>query len=75
VITSEFRAIARLGEVLIQQGSKGQKGRPKSLTEDEVSKLIQMRIDNPTLSHDSLASEFEVSRTYVGKLLRDNGIN
>jgi len=75
MIPSEFRALARLGEVLIQQGSKGQRGRPKSLTEDEVAKLIQMRIDNPTLSHDSLASEFEVSRTYVGKLLRDNGIN
>jgi hypothetical protein len=75
MIPSEFRALARLGEVLIQQGSKGQRGRPKSLAEDEVAKLIQMRIDNPTLSHDSLASEFEVSRTYVGKLLRDNGIN
>ena len=75
VITSEFRAIARLGEVLIQQGNKGQKGRPKSLTEDEVSKLIQMRIDNPTLSHQSLADEFGVSRTQVGKLLRNNGIN
>lgn len=75
IIPSEFKALARLGEVLIQQGSKGKKGRPQSLTEDEVTKLIQMKIDNPTLSHQSLADEFRVSRTHVGKLLRNNGIN
>jgi hypothetical protein len=73
VIPIEFRALARLGEVLIQQGSKGKKGRPKSLTEDEVAKLIQMRIDNPTLSHDSLASEFGVSRRTAGELLKNRG--
>jgi len=75
VIPIEFRAMARLGEALIQQGSKGQRGRPHSLTEDEIKKLIQMRIDKPTLSHDSLASEFRVSRRYVGKLLKKHGIN
>ena len=62
-------------DMLIQQNSKGQKGRPKSLTEAEVEQLIQMRIDKPTLSHDSLASEFKVSRRYVGELLKKHGIN
>jgi len=75
VIPNEFKALARPGEVLIQQGSKGQKGRKKKLTEAKVTKLIQMKTDNPTLSHQSLADEFGVSRTHVGKLLRNNGIN
>jgi hypothetical protein len=75
VIPSEFKALARLGEVLIQQGSKRKKGRPTKLTQDKVAKLIQMQIDNPTLSHQSLGDEFGVSRTQVGKLLRNNGIN
>ena len=75
VIPSEFKALARLGESLNKVNANRKKGRPKSLTEDEVAKLIQMRIDNPTLSHDSLASEFRVSRRYVGQLLKKHGIN
>jgi hypothetical protein len=74
VIPSEFKALARLGEVLIKQNNKGKKGRPKSLTEDEVARLIQMRKDKPTLSHQSLADEFGVSRTLVGKLLKKDDI-
>ena len=75
VIPSEFRALARLGEALIQQGSKGKKGRPQSLPEDEVARLIQMRKDKPTLSQDSLADEFKVTRGTIRNILKKYGKN
>jgi hypothetical protein len=62
-------------DVLIKQGSIGKKGRPPALTEEKIAALIQMKIDKPTLSHQSLADEFKISRTQVGKLLRNNDIN
>ena len=74
---SEFRAMA-LGaksEALMPTKASQKRGRPPSLTEDKIAKLIQMHIDKPTLSHQSLADEFKISRTQVGKLLRNNDIN
>jgi len=62
-------------DVLIQQGRKGKKGRPPALTDEKIAELIQMKIDKPTLTHQSLADEFRISRTQVGKLLRNNDIN
>jgi hypothetical protein len=62
-------------DVLIQQGSKGKKGRPPVLTDEKIAELIQMKIDKPTLAHRLLADEFKISRTQVGKLLRNNGRN
>ena len=61
--------------MLIQQGRKGKKGRPPALTDEKIAELIQMKIDKPTLTHQSLADEFRISRTQVGKLLRNNDIN
>jgi biotin operon repressor len=74
-ISDEFKALAKLGEAPNKSNIKSKRGRPPALNEDEIAKLIQMRIDKPTLSHDSLADEFGVSRKYVGDLFRRKGIN
>jgi hypothetical protein len=71
----EFKALARLGQTLSEQDKKRGKGRPPALTENKVAELLQMRSDKPELSHDSLADIFQVSRRYVGELLKKNGIN
>jgi hypothetical protein len=71
----EFKALARLDQTLSEQDKKRGKGRPPVLTENEVAELLQMRSDKPELSHDSLADIFQVSRRYVGQLLKRNGIN
>ena len=46
------------------------KGRPQSLNEEEVKKLIETHNQNPKLSQDSLAEMFKVSRNTVGNILR-----
>lgn len=73
----EFRAMASVAksDALMPAKVSNKRGRRPSLTEDEIAKLIQMRIDKPTLSHDSLGDEFGVSRRYVGQLLKKHGIN
>ena len=62
-------------EVLIPTKPPKKRGRPPSLTDEKIAELIQMKIDKPTLLHKSLADEFKISRTQVGKLLRNNDIN
>jgi len=71
----EFKALTRLDQTLSEQDKKRGKGRPPALTENKVAELLQMRSDEPELSHDSLAEIFRVSRRYVGQLLKKNGIN
>lgn len=75
VVPDEFRALVRLSEVSNKPSIKGNKGRPKALSEEKIAQLIQMRFDKPTLSHDLLADEFGVSRRFVGELLKKRGIN
>jgi hypothetical protein len=73
----EFRAMASVAksDALMPIKASNKRGRRPSLTEGEIAKLIQMRIDKPMLSHDLFADECGVSRRYVGGLLKKHGIN
>lgn len=75
VIPDEFKALGGVNKAQVQIDAKSKRGRPPALSEEQIEKLIQMHIDKPTLSHDSLANEFGVSRKYVGDLFRSRGIN
>lgn len=74
-LPSEFRALAKISEVLVNENTKSKKGRPQSLKKEDVDKLIQMKIKNPTLSHDFLAEKFGVSRKTIGNYLKKHDRN
>jgi hypothetical protein len=74
-LPSEFRVLAKISEVLVNENIKSKKGRPPSLNKEDEEKLIQTKINNPTYSHDFLGGMFGVSRRTVGNKLKKHGIN